>query len=678
MFCKEQRTQFVLRAIDQAHEDRELMLGRMVLLSRCNPNVSRCPSLSLPLTLLLLMLWPLFGLAQDAILPPEQPWNGASQALIAPAGDPWITPAEQADFRRTPRYDATVAWLQRLELASAQIHMVPLGQSPEGREIWMVIASQDQAFTPEALRATGKPTLLAQAGIHSGEIDGKDAGLMLLRDLTVRGTQKKLLEQANLLLVPLLNVDGHERFSRYARINQRGPEESGWRTNARNLNLNRDYTKLDTPEIRAIVHALNMWQPDLYVDMHVTDGADYQYDITWTYNGPQGHSPSIAKWLDQVLSPAAFAALQHEGHIPAPFYITLVEDLNPNKGRTQSLDLALVSTGYGDVRHVPTILVETHSLKPYHQRVLGTYMFLKSALETLGQGSRELRQAIQEDRDRRPATQTLSWKQLDKDHLPPSLPKAPFQGIEYELVPSAISGTVRVIWTGRPVELHIPVIQLQDPEAQARRPKAYWVPSTWPEVIERLRWHGVAMETLTEAREVEVERLKMQKPVLARKPHEGHIAVCIADKDIEPRHRRQKYAPGSVRVPTDQALGDLAMVLLEPASPDSFFHWGFFLEILQRTEYAEDYVMEPIAEKMLASNPQLAEEFKHKLLEDNAFRSDPKERLDWFYTKTPYFDDQWQLYPVGREEDPNNPRTDRVESPPKDKDRHTSTCQDGD
>ena len=161
--------------------------------------------------------------------------------------------------------------------------------------------------------------MLAQAGIHSGEIDGKDAGLMLLRDMTVRGTRRDLLQQVNLLFVPILSVDGHERFSKYSRINQRGPVEMGWRSNARNLNLNRDYTKLETNGVNAVVRVINQWAPDLYIDLHVTDGADYQYDITWGLPQIYGWSPEISRWAYERFQPAMNEELTNWGHTPGPF-----------------------------------------------------------------------------------------------------------------------------------------------------------------------------------------------------------------------------------------------------------------------------------------------------------------------------------------------------------------------
>jgi len=172
---------------------------------------------------------------------------------VVAADDPWITPAERMQLAATPDYAETMAWLNRLVSAAPELEMVSIGRSLQGREIWMVIASADRAFNAVAMKSTGKPLLLAHSGIHAGEIDGKDAGLMLLRDMTETAKRKELLANTNFLFIPILNVDGHERRSAYNRINQRGPAEMGWRTNARNQNLNRDFSKLDTEGVRALI-----------------------------------------------------------------------------------------------------------------------------------------------------------------------------------------------------------------------------------------------------------------------------------------------------------------------------------------------------------------------------------------------------------------------------------------
>jgi hypothetical protein len=594
---------------------------------------------------IVLALLPVALLAQpalpplDEVLPPNIPWSGKSASIVVAADDPWITPSERSGLTASPSYDETVAWLRKLVDAAAELQMVSLGTSPEGREIWMVIASKEGHVTPEDLRASGKPTLLAQGGIHSGEIDGKDAGMMLLRDMTVRGTETKLLDRANFLFVPIFSVDAHERASRFSRINQRGPEISGWRTNARNLNLNRDYMKADTLEMRAMLGALHRWQPDLYLDIHVTDGADYQYDITFGFNGRIGYSPAIGAWLENVYQPALNRDLAQWGHIPGPLVFGR-GDLSG--GIVEWVATPRFSNGYGDARHLPTILFENHSLKPYRQRVLGTWVALKSSLELIGAQEKTLRAAIAHDRSRNAALVPLEWKSGDAHQT------IEFLGIEAKKRISPISGAVVVDWVGKPVTMNIPYRRPTQVAKSVSRPRAYWVPPAWPEVIERLAAHGIEMERITEPRPVKVDMYRLQDPKFDPEPFEGHIRVA-AETVTAGTPDSWTFPANSVRVPTDQPLGTLAVLLLEPASGDSLFQWGFMLEPLSQTEYFEEYAMEPMARRMLEADPELADEFTRKLEEDAEFRSDARARLHWFYERTPYFDTRWRLYPIARE-----------------------------
>jgi hypothetical protein len=575
--------------------------------------------------------------AETPILPPLIPWNGASRALVVPANDPWITPSEVTGLKTTPRYDETVAHLQRLVKAAPELKLVSLGKSAEGRDVWMVIATKEKNFTPEALHR--KPVVLAQGGIHAGEIDGKDAGLMLLRDLTVRGTKRDLLDRVNLLFIPIFNVDGHERFTKYARINQRGPEVSGWRTNARNLNLNRDYMKADAEEMQAMIRAIVAWQPDLYIDLHVTDGADYQYDVTYGWNGVAGHSPAIAQWLDTRFRGPVDAHLRAQGHIPGPLIFT--DD--PLAGVSSGQSDSRLSHGYGDARHMPSILVENHSLKPYDQRVLGTYVFLEQTLRTVGAEAASLRQAIATERARRAVTVPLSWR------VPANAPKEEMDvlGISSRRTLSGVSGDVRTEWLGQPVAAKAPFQKATEVATSVKPAKAYWVPAAWREVIAKLDLHGIPYEKLTAPRDVDVTMVRLLDPKFTAAQFEGHVRVTATE---EPVRRRERFPAGSVRVSTDHPLGTLATLLLEPSSPDSLFQWGFFNSILPPTEYVEAYIMEPMAEAMMAEDTKLAEEFRAKIASDETFRGDPRARLQWFYERTPWYDERAKLYPVGKEE----------------------------
>ncbi len=609
-------------------------------------------------------------LTVDPVLPPELPWHGKSLELVVPADHEWVTPFEvsveasldaadiDSSLGRTPRYVETIRWLERLVAAAPELALVSIGKSAEGRDIWMVIASREGATTPKELRENGRPILLAHAGIHSGEIDGKDAGMMLLRDMTVGGIggvgggrgipglssrPSRLLDRVNFLFIPILSVDGHERFSRFSRINQRGPAEMGWRTNARNLNLNRDYTKLETEEVRALVETIGIWRPDLYLDLHVTDGADYQYDITFGYNGPHAWSPHIARWLDEVFTPATSAALERMGHIPGPLTFG-VNGRDMSEGTVQWTASPRFSNGWGDARHLPSVLVENHSLKPYRQRVLGTYVLLESALATLGRGYRTLREAREEDEQAAPAEIVLDWAQAVGEPAP----TVAFKGVRSELFLSPISGAPQVRWTGEPVDEEIPLAAMTRAKVKARRPAHYYIPAAWYPIADKLARQGVEVTRLAEPTTLEVEMLRLPDATLdvANTPFEGRARYTSGTPAFE--RTRLTLPANSFRVATAQPLGTLAVLMLEPQSPDSLFQWGYFAEILQRTEYVESYVMEPTAQAMLEADPALAAEFERKLLDDKDFAGDPRARLQWFYEKTPFFDSRHRLYPIAR------------------------------
>ncbi len=580
----------------------------------------------------------------EALLPPAQEWSGKSESLIVSADDPWITPAERTGLSATPGYVETMDWLRKLVAAAPELKMVSIGRSLQGRDFWMVIASADQAFTAEALNATGKPLLLAHSGIHAGEIDGKDAGLMLLRDMTVAGKRKELLANANFLFIPILNVDGHERRSPYNRINQRGPEEMGWRTNARNQNLNRDFTKLDTEGVRALIKVFREWKPDLYLDLHVTDGADYQYDITFGGNGRSGWSPAIGNWIEDVYRPAVSSALSENGHEPGGL-VFATNGMDMQDGFLTWSGDPRFSNGYGDATHLPTILVENHSLKPYKRRVLGTYVLLAESLELMAREKVSLRQATLSDQQKRPKSIPIGFKR-NENQVPENVL---FKGISSERYQGEVSGAEVVRWTGEPVNEPIPKVYISEPTAMVEIPAAYIIPVVWSDIVERIAMHGITVEQLTVplTTKAEIYRLpeaKIAEPsVWTPNPFEGHIRIDPGQpvkQSIE-----MTFPAGSFRINTDQPLSDLIVLMLEPQSADSFLQWGFFLEIFTRTEYAEAYVLEPLAQKMLAADAELKTRFEQKLASDKAFADSQYQRLMWFYEQTPFYDHTYQLYP---------------------------------
>jgi len=577
--------------------------------------------------------------ANDDILPPLAPWDGETRSLALPAGHEWATHFEKSGLVDSPSYEETTAYLRRLADAAPEIEMVSIGQSPQGREIWMAIVSKARHFSAGALRQSKTPLFLAHAGIHSGEIDGKDAGLMLLRDMAVTGTKRELLDKADWLFIPILSVDAHERSGERNRMNQRGPRRMGWRANARNLNLNRDYVKLETPELQALIRVINQYRPDLYFDLHVTDGMDYQYDVTYGFNGPHAYSPAIAGWLEGTLRPAIDGALRAAGHTPGPFTFA-IDGQNPERGLVLWTAPPRFSNGYGDVRHVPTVLVENHSLKPYDRRVLGTYVLLEATVRQLAGSIDELRQAVAADRARRPERVTLGFA-ANSDQPE----RMAFLGMAYEKVRSPITGREYVRWLGKPKTYDMPLVRMNRPAGSVSRPKGYWVPATWPEVIDKLARHGVQMLRIDAPREVDVEMYRIKDAELDAAPYEGRVRVS---GNPVPERRRETFPAGSVYIATDQPLCELIVLMLEPAASDSLFQWGYFHEILQRTEYFEIYAMEPLAAKMLEADPELKAEFEAKKAEDPEFAADRRAMLDWLYARSAYYDARHLLYPIGR------------------------------
>lgn len=591
--------------------------------------------------------------AKQRILPPMFEQHLTSTRYIAKADNPLITTAEASDFKQTSTYEESRAWLRKLAAASAgKVALSELPEkSAEGYPMTLAVVSLSSDKSPAGLKKTGKPTIFVEAEIHPGESNGKDAMFMLLRDMTSGDKPlAALLEQVNILFIPTVNIDGDVRRSAYGRINQNGPDIAGWRVNGLNYNLNRDFTKLDSAEIRNVAWVFNTYELSFFADTHSTDGAMYPYDSSYCHNG-NGWSPASSAWMDQTLRAPVYKALQDEGHV-----VHECISFNDNQDPTQGYypyrsDLARFSNQYGDIRNVPSILIEQHALHPYRTQVLGNYVMLKAMFQVIGEQAGSLRAAIDQDRARLAAQQDviLTWK-------PGKAETVPFTVGDYRYETSPITGAKSIVWSNQPKQLDVPVTGNTEPDLVVKRPKQYIVPAQWREVIARLKAHGIAMRTLDKPTAVAVTLYRMDDVKVAGgfEPdraavnqipgYEGHLLVSGTGK---PFQRLQTFPAGSVLIDVDQPLGVLAVNLLHPESPDSFWSWGFFNSTLIAAEEPEEYVMEPMARKMLEQDAALKAAFEKKLKDDPAFAADPKARLNWFYQRTPFYDVNAFVYPVG-------------------------------
>ena len=565
------------------------------------------------------------------------------------AKDTWTTPAEAYAFHKTPSYAETQAFLRRLAMAAPDtIRLETFGTTPEGRPMTVVVAAKDGDLTPERARAAGKPIVLVQAGIHPGEIEGKDAGLMLLRDFAKMGRLPHLLDHAVLVYIPVYSVDGHENSGPYFRINQNGPDEMGFRGQAQYLNLNRDYVKADAPETRAWLALWNTWRPDLLVDIHTTDGADYQYDLTWYAEDAHKLPPSIAAWQAKAYADDVMPRYEAFGHLASP-YLEFRDGRDITKGIANFGSGPRFSTGYAAIRNRAGLLIETHMLKPYEVRVRATYDVLRSVFATVDRDPGALLKASR-DAD--------AWAAAQSSKPDASLPvtfkedphPTPFalKGYAFTQTASDISGDTWVRYDPR-VKKTYAIQSWNDllPDVRAPLPAAWAIPPQWTAVIERLDAHGIPYTRTTAAARVTVVQDELSQPTWSEKPFEGHH--MLKDVTITPTPTTLDLPAGTAIVRADQADAVLALNLLDARAPDSVLRWGYLDAIFEPKEYGEPRVIEALAREMLAKNPSLKAAFDARLRSDPAFAASPRARLSFFFERSPWYTAQKVgAYPILR------------------------------
>lgn len=582
-------------------------------------------------------LWPTILLALAATATPAAATSGETARPV--------TPFEASGGRRTPRYEETVVWLRDLASSSPLLDYGTFGTSPEGRALPVVVADLRGRFTPAALadRGPGHVVALVQACIHAGESCGKDAGMLLLRDLAAdRALAERLLRNVTLVFIPILNVDGHERFSPYGRINQNGPEEMGWRVNAANLNLNRDHLKADTVEMRAWLALFRAWLPDFFVDIHSTDGADYQYAITYSLETHGNLEAGVTAWTRRYEQDMQ-AAMAAQGWPVFP-YVTLKDWGNPTSGLVTWAATPRFSQGYAALQNRPGLLVEAHMLKDYATRVEGVGRLLRHTLNWLGDEAAALRAAATAA-DAFTAGPEFRARSLALDFaLTDSSRTVEFLGVGASEQTSPVTGGRWFRFDGGPRTI---AMTLQDhllPSVTADLPEAYLVPAAWAEAVERLEAHGLVSGRLREAVTVPVRSWRLLDPKWRERPYEGRHPVTFT---AEPLHETRTFPAGTVVVDLNRRDARVAAHLLEPGGPDALVRWGLFDAAFERVEYVEAYVIEEMIPRLLAENPGWADELAARKAASPEFAADPWAIRMWFYERTPWWDSRAAVYPVG-------------------------------
>ena len=574
-----------------------------------------------------------------------------------------LTLAERSDFRLTGRSDEVEALCEAFAARWPDaVRSFVYGRSAEGRAMRALIVSRCGSLAAPDLQSRGIPVLMLQAGIHPGESDGKDAGFIALRELLSATPPSDLLDRVALLFVPAFNVDGHDRVGRWNRPNQNGPEETGWRATAQNLNLNRDYTKAESPEMQAMLRLLNEWDPLVCADLHVTDGADFEPDISLQVE-PVNQGDARLRPIGLALRDELIADLAGQDSIPLPFYPDLVETDNPASGFVLTVYSPRFSSGYFPQRNRFTVLVETHSWKPYATRVRVTRNTIWGLVKLLAKnGPAWLRAAHDADAAaaelagaEMPLAYDTAWREPSAagDVAGAALPEAAetieFRGYAYKREQSPISGalattydpTTPKIWT-------VPYRNRITASLVVPAPRGgYAIPAGYAEAIgAKLGCHGIAFAVLPTARRFErAQAFRATQVSFSATPFEGRMQAAIegawGDEAIE-------LGAGSLIVPIGQPLARLVMALLEPQAPDSFAAWGFFNACFEQKEQVEPYVAETIAREIFANDERARMEFDRRLREDQHFASSPSARLEFFLRRHASWDHHYMRYPVLR------------------------------
>ncbi len=551
-----------------------------------------------------------------------------------------LTMAERTNYRYSNDYPATMRLCRQLDSLSPMIHTGLLGKSAAGYDIPYLIVDQQGMTDPDQIKAAGRAIILIQADIHAGEPEGNDAGFILVRDLAFTSRYYHLLDNVSIIFIPVLNADGLNRLSPYNRINQNGPEIMGWRANAIGLNLNRDYLKADAPEIRAWIKLFNKYLPDFFVDCHTTDGADYQYLLTYALPLDFQLTSSQAHWVYDIYLPYVKNEMYRQ-QLPIFQYISFRQWTDPTSGLVTTAFNPMYSTGYLWARNRPSLLIETHMLKDFKTRLWATYYMLLHTIEIINQSADKLiKYNLQADKQATllPGQQYPLTYQLANDTT-----QVLFMGKKYHIKHSNLTGGDYIVYTDTNHTYHMPLWNKYLPSTTITVPQAYIIPRQWQQVIDRLHTHGIKYYTLDKEYTDSIYTYRLTHVAFAPYPYEGHQRVI--NFKLDKVHVKRTFRPGSILIPLNQPTAQLIMHLLEPQAPSSLLRWGFFNTIFEQKEYAEIRVMERLAPQLLNSNPELKKQWtRWKAQHPNASQW---QQLNWLYQHSPYHDPFQNIYPIG-------------------------------
>ncbi len=541
----------------------------------------------------------------------------------------------------TSTYWEVRQFYQNLDKSSEFVRTGDFGMTDIGQPLQEVIIAADGHFTPEQSRKAGKSILFINNGIHPGEPDGIDAMMLFARELVKDKSMRKMLNQVTIVVIPVYNIDGCLNRSRLSRPNQNGPEQYGFRGNAKNLDLNRDFIKCDSKNAYSFNRLFNRWNPDVLIDTHTSNGADYQHTFTLINIHKARLQPILADFMTTEFIPFIYQDMAKKGWNLVPYVMSWG---SPDKGIFGFMDSPRYSSGYAALHQTISFMPETHMLKPYKDRVISTLDFLKTVFTFIVNNKDELiktrkmalTQLMAQD------SFTLSYE-LDKTIVD----SIPFQGFEASTKTSLVSGMPRLFYDrSKPWNANIAYWNNYKPTLTIKKPIAYIVPQAYDRIIDLMEINGVKLVSLSNDTIIEVEMYRIDEYETSKHPYEGHYPHSKIK--VSPQKVKKQYYRGDYIIYTHQASILYIIETLEPQATDSWFAWNVFDGFLSQKEYYSDYVFEDIAADFLEKNPKVREALETLKLNDAKFRDDGRAQLDFVYKNSPYYEPEHMRYPVAR------------------------------
>ncbi|WP_397446419.1 M14 family metallopeptidase [Polaribacter sp. R77954] len=547
---------------------------------------------------------------------------------------------EKSEGTETPEYKDVIEYYQALAATYDEISLFSFGQTDSGNPLHLVVYNKSGIYNVDEIKKAPKNRILINNGIHPGESDGIDASMMLLRDIVQNDTLQKKYENSMICVIPVYNIGGALNRNSHTRANQNGPLTYGFRGNARNYDLNRDFIKQDTKNAAAFAEIFHTVNPDVFIDNHVSNGADYQYAITHLFTQHNKLGGNLGTFLNEKMRPEIEKSLAKKNISITPY--VNVWGSTPKKGWSQFFDSPRYSTGYTTLFNTLGLMVETHMLKPYKTRVTQTYELMLSAFDFTEQNSEKIKDL------RAKATQEILSKKTYPIHFKVDTKKYSdlyFKGYEGVYIDSKVTTGKRLFYDkSKPFEAIVKYYDHFLVTKEVTIPKAYILPQGWHAVIDRLENNQIEFMRFKNDTMIEVEVNHIKDYKSRTSPYEGHYLHY--NTSVTKTTENIKFLKGDIYIDTHQNGVRYLLETLEAEATDSFFNWNFFDTILQQKEGYSAYVFEDIAAALLAENPSLKKDFEEKLTNDAVFAKNPRMQLNFIYNNSPHYEKAHLRLPV--------------------------------